>query len=60
MIAIGDRDEVSVEQAAQMREALPGSRLAVLPDTDHGKLRRRRDWLNPMITEFLDQPMPAP
>jgi pimeloyl-ACP methyl ester carboxylesterase len=60
MIVIGDRDEVSVEQAAQMRKALPGSRLAVLPDTNHGKLHRRGDWLNPMITEFLDEPFPSP
>jgi pimeloyl-ACP methyl ester carboxylesterase len=57
MIVIGDRDEVSVEQAAQMRKALPGSRLAVLPDTNHGKLHRRGEWLNPMIVEFLDEPM---
>ena len=60
MIVIGDRDEVSVEQAAQQRKALPGSRLAILPDSNHGKLQRRGDWLNPMITEFLDEPFPGP
>ena len=54
MIVIGDRDEVSLEQAAQMRKALPGSRLCVLPDTSHEKLHRRGDWLNPMITDFLE------
>ena len=60
MIVIGDRDEVSLEQAAQMRKALPGSRLCVLPDTNHAKLDRRGDWLNPMITDFLEAPLPGP
>ena len=57
MIVIGDRDEVSLEQAAQMRKALPRSRLCVLPDTNHAKLHRRGDWLNPMTTQFLEEPM---
>ena len=59
MIVIGDRDEVSLDQAAQMRKALRGSRLCVLPDTNHGKLNQRDDWLSPMVTDFLQAPMPA-
>jgi pimeloyl-ACP methyl ester carboxylesterase len=59
MIVIGDRDEVSVEQAAQMKRALPGSRVCVLPDTTHVQLVKRTEWLFPMITAFLAEPMPA-
>jgi pimeloyl-ACP methyl ester carboxylesterase len=60
MIVIGDRDMVSLEQVARMRKALPGSRLCVLPDTDHAKLHRRGAWLDPMLAAFLDEPMPGP
>jgi pimeloyl-ACP methyl ester carboxylesterase len=59
MIVIGDRDEVSLEQAAQMRRALPGARVCVLPDTVHQQLVKRTDWLQPMIAAFLAEPMPV-
>ncbi len=60
LIVIGDRDEVSLEQAAEMKRTLPGSRLCVLPETNHARLHRRVAWLTPMIDEFLDDPLPAP
>jgi pimeloyl-ACP methyl ester carboxylesterase len=37
---------------------LPKARLAVLPGTTHVTVMNRIDWLLPMITEFLDEPMP--
>jgi hypothetical protein len=37
---------------------LPDSQLAVIPGTTHVTLLERSDWLTPMITEFLDAPMP--
>ena len=37
---------------------LPNSRLAVLPDTTHGTLMNRVDWLLSMIVGFLDAPVP--
>lgn len=55
MIVIGDRDVVTLEQAGQMKKALPGSRLCVLPDTRHLQLHTRGAWLNPMVDDFLDQ-----
>ena len=58
LIVIGDRDQVSLEQAAQMRKALGGSRLCVLPGTNHGELQSRGNWLNPMIDAFLNEPVP--
>jgi len=40
---------------------LPNSQLAVLPGTTHvGVMAERTDWLLPMITAFLDAPMPKP
>ena len=37
---------------------LPKARLAILPGTTHVGVMNRADWLLPMITEFLDEPMP--
>jgi hypothetical protein len=37
---------------------LPRSQLAVLPGTTHMSLVDRVDWLCPMISAFLDAPMP--
>lgn len=38
---------------------LPKARLAVLPGTTHSAVITRTGWLVSMITEFLDEPMPA-
>jgi pimeloyl-ACP methyl ester carboxylesterase len=37
---------------------LPTARLAILPSTTHVGVMNRAAWLLPMITEFLDEPMP--
>jgi pimeloyl-ACP methyl ester carboxylesterase len=60
MVVIGDRDEVSLEQAAQMRRVLPDARVCVLPDTRHLQLVQRTEWLYPMIAGFFAEPMPGP
>jgi pimeloyl-ACP methyl ester carboxylesterase len=69
MIAIGDSDIVRPEHAAEMFRllgggvpgdltGLPAARLAILPGTTHVTFVDRADWLAPMVTEFLDAPMP--
>jgi len=68
LVIIGDPDIVRPEHAVEMFRLLGGvpedisslsqSRLAVLPGTTHVALVDRSDWLIPMITEFLDAPMP--
>ncbi|MGO9568965.1 MAG: alpha/beta fold hydrolase [Desulfomonilaceae bacterium] len=73
LIIIGDSDVIRPEHAVQMlrllgggvagddaagRPHLPRSQLAVLPGTTHVTLVDRADWLVPMITEFLNGPMP--
>jgi hypothetical protein len=40
-------------------DALPTSQLAVLPSTSHYTILTRTDLLLPIITPFLDAPMPA-
>ncbi len=69
LLIIGDSDLVRPEHAVEMFRllgggvfgdvaGLPKSQLAVLPGTTHVSIASRADWLVPMITEFLDKPMP--
>jgi pimeloyl-ACP methyl ester carboxylesterase len=69
LVIVADSDVVRPEHAVQMFRALgggvagdlvglPDSQLAVIPGTTHVTLLERSDWLTPMITEFLDAPMP--
>lgn len=64
-MAICDADEVRYEHALDLFQAkgggkmgdihgLPQSRLAIVPGTTHIGMIQRTDWLNPMITDFLD------
>jgi pimeloyl-ACP methyl ester carboxylesterase len=69
LIAIGDSDIVRPEHAAEMfrllgggvigdMAGLPKSQLAILPGTTHVTIVDRAEYLIPMVTEFLDKPMP--
>ncbi|SFD22908.1 hypothetical protein [Spirosoma endophyticum] len=69
-MAIGDADGVRYEHALELFRAkgggkqgdidgLPKSRLAILPGTTHIGMLQRTNWLNPMITEFLDSDLSA-
>ena len=69
LLIIGDSDIVWPEHVVEMFRllgggvvgdlvGLPRSQLAVLPGTTHVTLADRDQWLAPMITEFLDAPMP--
>jgi pimeloyl-ACP methyl ester carboxylesterase len=55
LIMVGDNDFVRVEHAAAMRQLIPGSQLAVLPDTTHMQLTQRAGLVMPIIERFLDQ-----
>jgi pimeloyl-ACP methyl ester carboxylesterase len=70
LIIIGDSDAVRPEHAVDMFRlrgggvngdltGLPNAQLAVLPATTHIGVLFRADWMIPMITEFLDTPLPA-
>lgn len=54
LIVIGDRDFTTAAHGAVMQELIPGSHLAVLPDTTHMQVTRRADLLLPMLARFLD------
>ena len=70
LIIIGDSDLIRPEHAVEMFRllgggvfgdtpaGLPNSQLAILPGTSHVSLANRTDLLIPMITSFLDAPMP--
>jgi pimeloyl-ACP methyl ester carboxylesterase len=54
LLVLGDRDFTTVEHGALMQRLIPGSQLAVLPDTPHMQVTRRADLLVPMLDRFLD------
>src|SRR5215211_5650703 len=69
LLIMGDADIVRLDHAAEMIHLLgggvpgdfgdlPSDQLAVLPGTNHVGVMLRTDWLLPMITQFLDAPMP--
>lgn len=51
---MGDHDFTTVEHAGLMLALIPGSRLAVLPDTTHMQVFRRTALLDLLVGEFLD------
>ena len=69
LVIVADSDVVRPEHAVEIFRllgggvpgdlaGLPRSRLAVLPGTTHVSLVDRADWLTPMVTEFLNAPLP--
>jgi pimeloyl-ACP methyl ester carboxylesterase len=63
LVVSGDRDAITLEHTLQIYHALPQAELCILPGTDHGTFSGRPEWLNPIITTFLnreDDPGPTP
>jgi pimeloyl-ACP methyl ester carboxylesterase len=69
LIVLGDADATRPEHAVAMFRlrgggvfgdlaGMPASQLAILPGTSHVGMLERTDWLVPMVTAFLDAPMP--
>jgi pimeloyl-ACP methyl ester carboxylesterase len=55
LIMVGDNDFVRVQHAAEMRELIPDSQLAVLPGTTHMQLTQRAELVVPIVERFLTQ-----
>jgi pimeloyl-ACP methyl ester carboxylesterase len=53
LIIIGDRDIVKPEHAIEMRNAVKGSQLAVLPGTTHSTFDTKPDLINKIVIEFF-------
>jgi pimeloyl-ACP methyl ester carboxylesterase len=59
LVISGDRDAITLEHTLLIFHALPRAELCVLPGTDHLTFSGRPEWLNPIISSFLDRPEPA-
>ncbi|MFY1832112.1 alpha/beta fold hydrolase [Myxococcus fulvus] len=55
LLALGDNDFTRLEHAAEMYRLIPGSKLAVLPDTTHMNIIERGAWLEPMVQELISR-----
>lgn len=55
LVISGDRDVIKLEHTLQIFRALPNAELCVLPGTDHLTFSGRPEWLNPIISAFLDR-----
>jgi pimeloyl-ACP methyl ester carboxylesterase len=56
LVVSGDRDAITLEHTLLIFHALPRAELCVLPGTDHATFSGRPEWLNPIISSFLDRP----
>jgi pimeloyl-ACP methyl ester carboxylesterase len=59
LVISGDRDAIRLEHTLQIFHALPQAELCVLPGTDHLTFSGRSEWLNPIISSFLDRGEPS-
>ena len=55
LVISGDRDAITLEHTLKIFHALPDAELCILPGTDHATFTGRSEWLNPIITSFLDR-----
>lgn len=55
LLALGDNDFTRLEHAAEMYRLIPGSKLAVLPNTTHMNIIERGAWLEPMVQELISR-----
>jgi pimeloyl-ACP methyl ester carboxylesterase len=55
LILIGDRDFISIDQAARTLDLIPDAQLAILPNVTHMEVTRRPQQVLAMINPFLDQ-----
>ena len=55
LLISGDRDAITLEHTLQIYHALPSAELCILPGTDHATFSGRAEWLNPIISAFLDR-----
>ncbi|GAA3431129.1 alpha/beta fold hydrolase [Kutzneria kofuensis] len=54
LLVMGDHDFVTIEHGALMKRLIPGSHLAVLPNTTHMTVTLRSELLLPVLADFLD------
>lgn len=55
LVMSGDHDVIRLEHTLQIYRALPHAELYVVPGTQHGTFAERPQWINPVLTWFLDR-----
>ncbi len=55
LVVSGDRDAITLEHTLQIFHALANAELCVLPGTDHATFSGRSEWLNPIVSAFLER-----
>jgi pimeloyl-ACP methyl ester carboxylesterase len=60
LVISGDRDAITLEHTLKIFHALPDAELCVLPGTDHATFSGRSEWLNPIISAFLNRVRSTP
>jgi pimeloyl-ACP methyl ester carboxylesterase len=55
LLISGDRDAITLEHTLKIFHALSDAQLCVLPGTDHATFSGRSEWLNPIISAFLNR-----
>ena len=60
LVISGDRDAITLEHTLRIFHALHNAELCVLPGTDHATFSGRSDWLNPILSVFLDRVEDSP
>ncbi len=69
LFVVGDSDIIQLERAVELFKLLgggvfgdmapmPASQFAILPGTSHLGMIERAEWLVPLVTNFLDAPLP--
>ena len=55
LVAVGDDDLISLEHTVGLYRAIPGSQLAVIPNSSHAVVIEKADLFNELVLAFLEQ-----
>ncbi len=55
LVAVGDDDLISLEHTVALYRAIPGSQLAVIPNSSHAVVIEKADLFNELVLGFLEQ-----
>jgi len=53
MIALGDRDDISIQHGVEMTQAIKNSQFCVLPNTSHDIFKERPTWITQIAIDFF-------
>ena len=54
MIALGDKDDITLEHGIDMYRLIKNSQLCVLPKTTHAVFKERPDLINDIAIDFFN------